>query len=78
MNSGQGVQAGRTPFEFCDPLEPAQLRPVPCPASNGSSPHTRGPSQQGRGTVTAPNPFPPDTGMYSHRYSLLSTFSRSC
>ncbi|NXA24618.1 NCOA1 protein, partial [Ibidorhyncha struthersii] len=63
MNSGQGVQAGRTPFEFCDPLEPAQLRPVPCPASNGSSPHTRGPSQQGRGTVTAPNPFPPDTGM---------------
>ncbi|NXD87995.1 NCOA1 protein, partial [Halcyon senegalensis] len=63
MSSGQGVQAGRTPFEFCDPLEPAQLRPVPCPASNGSSPHTRGPPQQGRGTVTAPNPFPPDTGM---------------
>ncbi|XP_065487390.1 nuclear receptor coactivator 1 isoform X1 [Caloenas nicobarica] len=63
MNSGQGVQAGRTPFEFCDPLEPAQLRPVPCPTSNGSSPHARGPAQQGRGTVTAPNPFPPDTGM---------------
>ncbi|XP_010078708.1 PREDICTED: nuclear receptor coactivator 1-like, partial [Pterocles gutturalis] len=62
MTSGQGVQAGRTPFEFCDPLEPAQLRPVPCPASNGSSPHARGPSQPGRGTVTAPNPFPPDTG----------------
>ncbi|XP_009576163.1 PREDICTED: nuclear receptor coactivator 1, partial [Fulmarus glacialis] len=60
MNSGQGVQAGRTPFEFCDPLEPAQLRPVPCPTSNGSSPHAR---RQGRGTVTAPNPFPPDTGM---------------
>ncbi|NXC18223.1 NCOA1 protein, partial [Corythaeola cristata] len=63
MSSGQGVQASRTPFEFCDPLEPAQLRPVPCPTSNGSSPHARGPSQQGRGTVTAPNPFPPDTGM---------------
>ncbi|OPJ86414.1 nuclear receptor coactivator 1 [Patagioenas fasciata monilis] len=63
MSSGQGVQAGRTPFEFCDPLEPAQLRPVPCPTSNGSSPHARGPAQQGRGTVTAPNPFPPDTGM---------------
>ncbi|KAM9240305.1 nuclear receptor coactivator 1 [Leptosomus discolor] len=63
MSSGQAVQAGRTPFEFCDPLEPAQLRPVPCPASNGSSPHARGPSQQGRGTVTAPTPFPPDAGM---------------
>ncbi|XP_030303676.1 nuclear receptor coactivator 1 [Calypte anna] len=63
MNSGQGVQAGRTPFEFCESLEPAQLRPVPCPSSNGSSPHTRGPAQQGRGNVTAPNPFPPDTGM---------------
>ncbi|NXL35305.1 NCOA1 protein, partial [Glaucidium brasilianum] len=63
MNSGQSVQAGRAPFEFCDPLEPTQLRPVPCPASNGSSPHTRGPAQQGRGTVPAPNPFPPDTGM---------------
>ncbi|XP_030346889.1 nuclear receptor coactivator 1 isoform X1 [Strigops habroptila] len=63
MNSGQSVQPGRTPFEFCDPMEPAQMRPVPCPASNGSSPHARGPAQQGRGTVTAPNPFPPDTGM---------------
>ncbi|XP_061206130.1 nuclear receptor coactivator 1 isoform X2 [Neopsephotus bourkii] len=63
MNSGQSVQPGRTPFEFCDPMEPAQMRPVPCPASNGTSPHTRGPAQQGRGTVTAPNPYPADTGM---------------
>ncbi|NXK79410.1 NCOA1 protein, partial [Amazona guildingii] len=63
MNSGQSVQPGRTPFEFCDPMEPAQMRPVPCPASNGTSPHTRGPAQQGRGTMTAPNPFPADTGM---------------
>ncbi|XP_061846169.1 nuclear receptor coactivator 1 isoform X1 [Colius striatus] len=63
MGSGQGVPPARASFDFCDPLEPAQLRPVPCPTSNGSSPHARGPSQQGRGTVTAPNPFPPDTGM---------------
>ncbi|KFO94678.1 Nuclear receptor coactivator 1, partial [Buceros rhinoceros silvestris] len=78
MSSGQGVQAGRTPFEFCDPLEPGQMRPVPCPASNGSSPHARGPSQQGRGTVTAPNPFPPDTGTYSHNQTLLPTLSSLC
>lgn len=77
MNSGQSVQPGRTSFEFCDPMEPAQMRPVPCPASNGTSPHTRGPAQQGRGTVTAPNPFPGDTGMDSHRHPLLSTFFRS-
>ncbi|KAM9196517.1 nuclear receptor coactivator 1 isoform 4-T5 [Mergus octosetaceus] len=63
LSSGQGVQPARAPFEFCDPLEPAQLRPVAFPATNGSSPRPRAPAEQGRGTVTGPNPFPPDTGM---------------
>ncbi|NXH21150.1 NCOA1 protein, partial [Bucco capensis] len=63
MSSGQGVQAARTPFEFCDPLEPGQMRPGPCPTSNGSSAHPRGAAQQGRGPGPAPNPFPPDAGM---------------
>uniref|UniRef100_A0A8C3L354 Nuclear receptor coactivator n=1 Tax=Chrysolophus pictus TaxID=9089 RepID=A0A8C3L354_CHRPC len=63
ISSGQGMQAARAPFEFCDPLEPAQLRPVAFPATNGSSPRPRAPAEQGRGTVPGPNPFPPDTGM---------------
>nr|XP_047935389.1 nuclear receptor coactivator 1 isoform X5 [Anser cygnoides] len=63
LSSGQGVQPARAPFEFCDPLEPAQLRPVAFPATNGSSPRPRAPAEQGRGAVTGPNPFPPDTGM---------------
>ncbi|XP_032539017.1 nuclear receptor coactivator 1 isoform X2 [Chiroxiphia lanceolata] len=62
LSGGQGVPAGRAPFEFCDPMDPAQLRPGPCPGNTGS-PHGRGPAQPGRGSGTAPNPFPPDTGM---------------
>ncbi|EMP29079.1 Nuclear receptor coactivator 1, partial [Chelonia mydas] len=63
INGGQGMQAGRSPFEFCDPMEPVQLRPAHCPAMNGSSPHSRLLSEQGRGTVTGPNSFQPDTGL---------------
>lgn len=77
LSSGQGVQPARAPFEFCDPLEPAQLRPVAFPATNGSSPRPRAPAEQGRGAVTGPNPFPPDTGTCCHRYPLVSAILRS-
>nr|XP_042704814.1 nuclear receptor coactivator 1 isoform X3 [Chrysemys picta bellii] len=63
INGGQGMQAGRSPFEFCDPVEPVQLRPAHFPATNGSSLRSGLPSEQGRGTVTGPNPFQPDTGL---------------
>uniref|UniRef100_A0A8D2ISF6 Nuclear receptor coactivator n=1 Tax=Varanus komodoensis TaxID=61221 RepID=A0A8D2ISF6_VARKO len=63
VNGGQGMQAGRTPFEFCDPMEPVQLRTAPFPATKGSSPHPGLPSEQGRGAVAGPSPFQPDTGM---------------
>ncbi|XP_028581052.2 nuclear receptor coactivator 1 isoform X1 [Podarcis muralis] len=63
VNGGQGMQAGRSPFEFCDPLEPVQLRTAPFSATNGSSPHPGLPSEQGRGAVPGPSPFQPDTGL---------------
>ncbi|KAM6464931.1 nuclear receptor coactivator 1 isoform 3-T8 [Liasis olivaceus] len=63
VNGGQGMQAGRSPFEFCDPMEPVQLRTAPFPATNGSSPHPGLPSEQGRGAVPGPSPFQPDTGL---------------
>ncbi|XP_053105219.1 nuclear receptor coactivator 1 isoform X2 [Hemicordylus capensis] len=63
VNGGQGMQAGRSPFEFCDPMEPVQLRTAPFPVTNGSSPHPGLPSEQGRGAVPGPNPFQPDTGL---------------
>ncbi|XP_058020776.1 nuclear receptor coactivator 1 isoform X4 [Ahaetulla prasina] len=61
VNGGQGMQTGRSPFEFCDPMEPVQLRTAPFPATNGSSPHHGMPSEQGRGAVPGPSPFQPDT-----------------
>uniref|UniRef100_A0A670HWJ5 Nuclear receptor coactivator n=1 Tax=Podarcis muralis TaxID=64176 RepID=A0A670HWJ5_PODMU len=63
VNGGQGMQAGRSPFEFCDPLEPVQLRTAPFSATNGNSPHPGLPSEQGRGAVPGPSPFQPDTGL---------------
>uniref|UniRef100_A0A8C9FUF7 PAS domain-containing protein n=1 Tax=Pavo cristatus TaxID=9049 RepID=A0A8C9FUF7_PAVCR len=72
ISSGQGMQAARAPFEFCDPLEPAQLRPVAFPTTNGSSPRPRAPAEQGRGTVPGPNPFPPDTGTCCRGHLLCS------
>ncbi|XP_061481836.1 nuclear receptor coactivator 1 isoform X2 [Rhineura floridana] len=61
VNGGQGMQAGRPPFEFCNPLE---LRTaVPFPATNGSRPHPGLASEQGRGAVPGPSPFQPDTGL---------------
>ncbi|XP_039201875.1 nuclear receptor coactivator 1 isoform X3 [Crotalus tigris] len=59
VNGGQGMQIRRSPFEFCDPMEPVQLRTAPFPATNGSSPH----HEQGRGAVPGPSPFQPDTGL---------------
>ncbi|XP_060549078.1 nuclear receptor coactivator 1 isoform X4 [Pantherophis guttatus] len=61
VNGGQGMQTGRSSFEFCDPMEPVQLRTAPFPATNGSSPHHGLPSEQGRGAVPGPSPFQPDT-----------------
>ncbi|NXG02528.1 NCOA1 protein, partial [Sakesphorus luctuosus] len=55
LHGGQGVPTVRAPFEFCDSLDPSQLRPAPGPGGTGSS--------RGRGSGTAPGPFPPDTGM---------------
>uniref|UniRef100_A0A670ZGH6 Nuclear receptor coactivator n=1 Tax=Pseudonaja textilis TaxID=8673 RepID=A0A670ZGH6_PSETE len=63
VNGGQGMQTGRSPFEFCDPMEPVQLRTAPFPATNGSSPHHGLPSEQGRGAVPGPSPFQADTGL---------------
>uniref|UniRef100_A0A0B8RXI3 Nuclear receptor coactivator n=1 Tax=Philothamnus irregularis TaxID=1899461 RepID=A0A0B8RXI3_9SAUR len=63
VNGGQGMQTGRSSFEFGDPMEPVQLRTAPFPATNGSSPHHGLPSEQGRGAVPGPSPFQPDTGL---------------
>ncbi|XP_054844447.1 nuclear receptor coactivator 1 isoform X2 [Eublepharis macularius] len=62
-NGGQGMQPGRSSFDFCDSMEPVQLRTAPFPATNGSSPHPGLPSEQTRGAVPGPNPFQPDTGL---------------
>ncbi|XP_072842469.2 nuclear receptor coactivator 1 isoform X2 [Pogona vitticeps] len=63
VNGGQGMQAGRSPYEICDPMEPVHLRTAPFPAMNDSSPHPGLPSEQGRGAVPGPSPFQPDTGL---------------
>ncbi|XP_062979791.1 LOW QUALITY PROTEIN: nuclear receptor coactivator 1 [Elgaria multicarinata webbii] len=63
VNGGQGMQAGQSPFEFCDPMEPVPFRTAPFPATNGSSPHPGLPPEQGRGAVPGPSPFRPDTGL---------------
>lgn len=62
VNGGQGMQTSRSPFEFCDSMEPVQLRTAPFSATNGSSPHPGLPPEHGRGAVPGPNPFQPDTG----------------
>ncbi|KAJ7341350.1 hypothetical protein JRQ81_005341 [Phrynocephalus forsythii] len=63
VNGGQQMQAGRSPYEICDPMEPVHLRTAPFPAMNDSSPHPGLPSEQGRGAVPGPSPFQPDTGL---------------
>lgn len=63
VNGGQGMQTSRSPFEFCDSMEPVQLRTAPFPATNGSSPHPGLPPEHGRGAVPGPNPYQPDTGL---------------
>lgn len=77
VNGGQGMQTGRSSFEFCDPMEPVQLRTAPFPATNGSSPHHGLPSEQGRGAVPGPSPFQPDTGMCFYYDECKPLFLRS-
>ncbi|XP_016852037.2 nuclear receptor coactivator 1 isoform X1 [Anolis carolinensis] len=62
VNGGQGMQAGRSPYEICDPLEPVQPRTAPFPPMNGS-PHPGLPPELARGAMAGPTPYQPDTGL---------------
>uniref|UniRef100_A0A8C5P9N6 Nuclear receptor coactivator n=1 Tax=Leptobrachium leishanense TaxID=445787 RepID=A0A8C5P9N6_9ANUR len=76
LNNFNGMNAGQSPFGFCDPLEPGSMDLNPFPAPNDTSPRSGLTPEHSRGAMlgaapsfhTDPGLPDPDLGLSDHQF----------
>ncbi|CAI9579998.1 unnamed protein product [Staurois parvus] len=77
LNNFNGIDAGQSPFGFCDPLDPVHMDLNPFPAPNDTSPRSGLTPEQSRVAVSGTTAFQTDPGLPDPDLGITDQFGHS-